>query len=210
MFNLEKCRIVCQLGTENCLLGTGSAVGKLQGNCRERDCALWSARQMRLAACRLPLAPTTIYVLAWNFSQKTKEIPSVQRNVKATWMWICRGVGSVRTRTRMRMRESSTTTSRFDWGDADAAAAAAADILHFMQRIPWGAAGRMRTTHQGGGNNDDDDDGNGDADIERCGQHWHWWAGEDVARGAGSLLPAAAGSQGGHPKCNTQRQQQQQ
>jgi len=27
--------------------------------------------------------------------------------------------------------------------------AAAADILHFVQRIPWGAAGRMRTTHQG-------------------------------------------------------------
>ncbi|KAL7742223.1 hypothetical protein ACLKA6_005487 [Drosophila palustris] len=97
---------------------------------------------------------------------KTKEIPGELRNVKASGVaW--RGLVW---QLRIRAPSWSSPLLPVDW-------AAAADILHFVQRIPWGAVGRMRTTHQGGGNNDNDNDddddddnngdGDGDADIDR-------------------------------------------
>lgn len=60
--------------------------------------------------------------------------------------------------------------------------AAAADILHFVQRIPRGAAGRMRTTHQGGRHTEIHGTHppwihasmEGAWTIVRC-RHWHWW-----------------------------------
>jgi len=103
--------------------------------------------------------------------------------------------------------------------------AAAADILHFVQRIPWGAAGRMRTTHQGPMDPWTMDGPRSNIQHSEYSNHQPALTlmsppdratSNVVARGwflqSGDLnlnprpRPASSGRQGGHPKCNTQQQ----